>query len=206
MATRRNRGKPPACKCLVTLKWAALRWAGMTDGLADAPAWYCVRSQIKHEHIAAGHLRQLPGLEVFCPRVRFQRATRRGKVWFTEAMFPNYLFAHFALRNLRIIQAAHGVAGVVHFGNHFAPVPDEVISDLREHLDETDLKVFPEAVQPGDEVVIADGTFMGITAVVQRLMPAKDRVRVLLEFLGRPVETELASASLVKTGVNPRLV
>ncbi|MFA6543627.1 MAG: transcription termination/antitermination NusG family protein [Limisphaerales bacterium] len=176
----------------------------MSDGPEAAPAWFCVRSQIKHEHIAAGHLRQLPGVDVFCPRVRFQRATRRGKVWFTEAMFPNYLFARFGLRDLRIIKAAHGVAGVVHFGDYFAPVPDEVITDLRTRLDETDLKVFPDAVLPGDEVVIADGTFMGITAVVQRLLPAKDRVRVLLEFLGRPVETELASASLVKTGVNPR--
>lgn len=176
----------------------------MSDASEAAPAWFCVRSQIKHEHIAAGHLRQLPGVDVFCPRVRFQRATRRGKVWFTEAMFPNYLFARFELRDLRVIKAAHGVAGVVHFGDYFAPVPDDVVTDLRTRLDETDLKVFPDAVQPGDEVVIADGTFMGITAVVQRLLPAKDRVRVLLEFLGRPVETELAQNSLVKTGVNPR--
>lgn len=177
----------------------------MSDGLDTAPAWYCVRSQIKHEHIAAQHLRKLPDVDVFCPRVRFQRATRRGKVWFTEAMFPNYLFARFELRNLRIIKAEPGVASVVHFGNYFATVADEIIADLRERLDDSDLKVFPDAVKPGDEVVIADGTFMGITAVVQRLLPAKDRVRVLLEFLGRPVETELAAASLVKTGVNPRL-
>lgn len=178
----------------------------MTDGQESAPAWFCVRSQIKHEHIAAQHLRKLPGVEVFCPRVRFQRATRRGKVWFTEAMFPNYLFARFELSFIRAIKAEPGVASVVHFGPHFATVPDEIITDLRERLDESDLKVFPDAVQPGDEVVIAEGSFMGITAVVQRLMPAKDRVRVLLEFLGRPVETELASASLVRTGVNPRLI
>jgi len=177
----------------------------MSDGLEAAPAWYCVRSQLKHEHIAAGQLQLLPGVDVFCPRVRFQRATRRGKVWFTEAMFPNYLFARFGLRDLRLIKSTQGVAGVVHFGDYFAPVPDAVIADLRTRLDDSDLKVFPDAVQPGDEVVIADGTFMGITAVVQRLLPAKDRVRVLLEFLGRPVETEMASASLVKTGVNPRL-
>lgn len=177
----------------------------MNDGSELTPAWYCVRSQIKHEHIAAGHLQQLPEVTVFCPRVRFQRATRRGKVWFTEAMFPNYLFARFDLRDLRIIKAAHGVAGVVHFGDYFAPVPDEIITDLRASLDDSDLKVFPDALTPGDEVVIADGTFMGIAAVVQRLMPAKDRVRVLLEFMGRPVETELPHASLLKTGVNPRL-
>ena len=178
----------------------------MNDGSPAAPAWFCVRSQLKHEHIAARHLGRLPDVAVFCPRVRFQRATRRGKVWFTEAMFPNYLFARFDLRQLRQIQAEPGVAGVVRFGSHFATVPDEVIADLRERLDESDLKVFPDAVEPGDEVVIADGTFMGIAAVVQRLLPARDRVRVLLEFLGRPVETELATASLLRTGVNPRLV
>jgi len=103
-----------------------------------------------------------------------------------------------------MIQAAQGVAGVVHFGDYFATVPDESISDLRVALDDSDLKQFPDAVTPGDEVVIADGTFMGITAVVQRLLPAKSRVRVLLEFLGRSVETELPAASLVKTGINPR--
>ena len=177
----------------------------MSDGWEAPPAWYCVRSRIKHEHIAAGQLKQLPDVEVFCPRVRFQRATRRGKVWFTEALFPNYLFARFALRNLRLIQATQGVAGVVHFGDYFATVAEEIITDLRVALDDSDLKEFPNAVAAGDEVVIADGSFMGITAVVQRLLPAKDRVRVLLEFLGRTVETEVPAASLVKTGINPRL-
>ncbi len=56
-------------------------------------AWYCLRSQPKHEHIAAAHLRLLEGVTVFCPRIRFKRATRQGLVWVTEAMFPGYLFA-----------------------------------------------------------------------------------------------------------------
>src|ERR1039458_7771599 len=61
------------------------------------PAWFCIRSQPKHEHIAAAHLKREPGIEVYLPRVRFKRATRRGPVWFTEAFFPNYLFARFDL-------------------------------------------------------------------------------------------------------------
>ncbi|HXO97259.1 MAG TPA: transcription termination/antitermination NusG family protein, partial [Chthoniobacterales bacterium] len=56
-------------------------------------AWYCLRAQPKREHIAAAHLRILQGVTVFCPRIRFQRATQRGLVWVTEAMFPGYLFA-----------------------------------------------------------------------------------------------------------------
>ena len=55
------------------------------------PAWYCVRSQYKHEHIAGAHLRKLDGVTVFCPRIRFKRESRRGVVWVTEGMFPCYL-------------------------------------------------------------------------------------------------------------------
>ena len=40
----------------------------MTD--PDVPQWYCLRSQPKHEHIAAAQLRRSMGIEVFCPRVR----------------------------------------------------------------------------------------------------------------------------------------
>ena len=47
-------------------------------------AWYCVRSQCKHEHIAATHFRMLDGVSVFCPRILFKRATRGGVVWVTE--------------------------------------------------------------------------------------------------------------------------
>ena len=46
-----------------------------------APAWFCLRTQPKHEHIAAAHLKDDPGIEIYLPRIRFKRATRRGPVW-----------------------------------------------------------------------------------------------------------------------------
>src|SRR5262245_8514765 len=61
-------------------------------------AWFCLRSHPKHEHIAAGHLRAMEGVEVFNPRIRFVRSTRLGPAPVTEAMFPNYLFARFNWR------------------------------------------------------------------------------------------------------------
>jgi len=81
------------------------------------PLWYCLRSQPKHEHIAAAHLRQTPGIEVFCPRIRIQRKTRRGLKWFVEAMFPNYLFARFdRTQNQTLVRYSPGISGIVHFG------------------------------------------------------------------------------------------
>ena len=74
----------------------------------SAAAWFCVRSHPKHEHIAAAHLRERK-LEVYLPRIRFQRCTRRGLVWFTEALFPNYFFARLDLSNaLSLFHHAHG--------------------------------------------------------------------------------------------------
>ena len=60
----------------------------MSSAKSHLPEWFCVRCQTKREHIAAGHLRELLGVEVFCPRLRYRKATRRGKIWWMEPMFP----------------------------------------------------------------------------------------------------------------------
>ena len=64
--------------------------------------WFCLKAQTKREHIAADHVRQIPGTAVFLPRVRFQRKTVRGLAWFTEALFPGYVFARFNFQIQRI--------------------------------------------------------------------------------------------------------
>src|SRR5262245_31189126 len=80
--------------------------------------WFCLRTPPKREHIVAAFLLQIPGVEVFCPRVRFQKLTARGPVWFLESMFPSYLFARFNYVALhRRVTGQHGVTGLVQFGD-----------------------------------------------------------------------------------------
>ncbi len=105
------------------------------------PAWYCLRSQPKHEHIAAAHLRLLEGVTVFCPRIRFKRPTRQGLVWVTEAMFPGYLFARFELAEMhRQVRYAHGVSGIVRFADQYPTIEEEALAQLRGHTDTADVK------------------------------------------------------------------
>ncbi len=163
--------------------------------------WFCLRSQPKHEHIAAAHLKAMEGVGVFLPRVRFQRTTRQGLVWVTEALFPSYLFARFDWHaSLRQVQAARGVSGVVHFGARWPVIADGVIADLKQAFGAEELHVISTVLQPGDSVEIAEGAMRGLRAVVSRVMPSRERVAVLLEFLGRQTTIEVPASFIVKEG------
>jgi len=166
-----------------------------------AANWFCLRSQPKHEHIAAAHLKNMEGVEVFLPRVRFQRSTKKGLVWVTEALFPNYLFARFHWATaLRQVQAARGVSGVVHFGDRWTVVEEAIIADLKQAFGAEELHTITTPLQPGDTVEIGEGAMRGLQAVVTRVMPARERVAVLLEFLGRQTTIEVPANFVIKEG------
>lgn len=156
---------------------------------AGGPLWYCVRTLVKRESLAARHIRRSGRVEVFAPRIRFRRATRRGAIWFEEALFPGYLFARFDMqRESGFVQYAAGVRGLVRFGRVPAAVSGPVIEDLRRAMEGRELKIFEETLRPGDRALILEGPFQGLEAVVRAVLPASDRIRVLFEFLGRPTE------------------
>jgi transcriptional antiterminator RfaH len=156
------------------------------------PAWYCLRAKPKREHLAAAHLRTLEGVTVLCPRVRFKRATRQGTVWVTEAMFPTYLFAHFELADMqRKVEYTQDVRGIVKFADQYPTIEEEVLAHLREHVGVQEIKELAYAPSEGDNVTIAAGAFAGLEAVITQVLPAKERVKVLMEFLGRKIEAEV---------------
>jgi transcriptional antiterminator RfaH len=169
-----------------------------TSHFAIGPAWYCLRSQPKHEHIAAAHLRAFQDTTVFCPRVRYKRQTRQGLVWVTEAMFPSYLFAHFELATQhRQVEYAHGVRGIVRFANRYPTIEDGILAELRDYVGANEIKELDYGLSQGDNVRITQGAFAGLEAVVTQILPARERVKILVDFLGRKVEAEVDRASLL---------
>lgn len=168
----------------------ALPAVGMSSALDLG--WFCVRSRTRQEHIATASLRRMEGMEVVNPRIRFRRPTSRGPIWVTESMFPGYVFARFSLKqSLDVVQYAYGVANVVHFGFFWPVVPDETIDGLRSMIGEEEVREVGPALKVGQEVEVAAGTFAGFHGIVTRIMPARDRVAVLLDFLGRQTTVEL---------------
>jgi transcriptional antiterminator RfaH len=151
--------------------------------------WYCLRTQTKRESLAADHLREIEGVEVFCPMLRYRKATRRGKVWWQEALFPGYVLAQFHREDVeRAVSFCHGVRGFVKFGGVVPEVPDNFIDAMRrswqEHAVDEVLIVRPQ-FETGDEVELATGPLQGMKGVIIEVLPGAERVKVLLEFLGQ---------------------
>lgn len=171
---------------------------------AQATAWFCLRTQIKHERLAAAHLRLMEDVEVLFPRMTFKRKWRQSLREFTEPLFPNYLFARFNPRNaLARVRHAHGVQTVVHFGNRLPVIPDSVIKEIRQSLSAEQVCHVETSLAPGDTVAICSSAFSGLQALVTNYLPRKQRVTLLLEFLGRQVNIEISEKAVAKEHIHP---
>ncbi len=170
----------------------------------DPAEWFCLRTQTKREHIAAEHLRELESVEVFCPRLRYRKATRRGKIWWVEPLFPGYLLAKFDLAEMeRAVMFSQGIRGIVRFGSRIPPVPTSFVEALRQEVrsrsdaNEEELFSISPVIQIGDEVEIAHGPLQGMQGTIVTIVPATERVKILLDFLGQPHAIDVDLFSLL---------
>jgi transcriptional antiterminator RfaH len=160
--------------------------------------WFCLKTQPKREHIAAACLRQNCAVEVFSPRIRFQKNTSRGPVWFIESMFPGYLFARFDYMSLhRRVRQGPAIKGFVQFGDRVSLLNNELIAELKSRLDQDGIVQVKQELEPGQNVQIARGPFQGLDALVTRLLAARDRVEILIEWMGRSLQAEAKASDLV---------
>jgi transcriptional antiterminator RfaH len=168
------------------------------DSEPGEPKWYAVHTKPKCEHLVAAALCEFGEVESYCPRLRFQRVTPRGKVWFTESLFPSYIFARFDLATShRAVKHARNVIRVVEFGGVPAALPSESIEEIKRQMLGSDIREVTFGVKIGDAVEVAEGPMRGLKGIVERIESGEDRVRILLEFLGRQNFVEVPISKLL---------
>jgi transcription antitermination factor NusG len=89
---------------------------------------------------------------------------------------------------------------VVHFGHRWPSIPDSVIAELRAIVGDAEIKILTPELNAGDSVEVATGVFQGFQALVARVTPRRQRVSVLLDFLGRQTAVELSTNQVVQPG------
>ena len=161
--------------------------------------WYCARTKPKQEHIAAANVRKTLGLEVFLPRIQFERNTQRGIVRVVEPLFPCYVFVQTVMGSrLDEIRYSSGISSLVHFGQTVPVVSDSAIAELKKYFDSQDPVLLQDQISSGSEVQVGAGAFAHLTGVVLRSLPARKRVQILLDILGRPTLVEVDQKSVLR--------
>ncbi len=119
-------------------------------------------------------------------------------------MFPGYLFCRYSIReSLRHVLSTAFVSSAMTFMHDAAAVPDSLIAELKAEFDEKETLTVETGIQTGETVDIIEGPMRGQTATVTKILPGRDRVRILLEFIGGLREVEVPLISLL-TGRDPR--
>ena len=152
--------------------------------------WYVIRAKPQCEYLAADALGR-DGFELFFPRVQTPRP-RAGRA--DMPLFPGYLFLRYdqERQDWPSVRRLPGILGWVRFNGVVPPVPDEVIAELAHRV---------EAIngggglwarfQPGDKVRVVSGNMESLAEVLEEPRSPQDRVRVLLDFMGRLVPAEV---------------
>ena len=155
--------------------------------------WFVAHTQARAEGRAKQHLEQ-QGFAVYLPRYLKQRRHARRIERVPAPLFPRYLFVGFdpAAARWRAVQSTVGISHLIRQGDRPIPIPDAVLQSLRAAEDAAGF--FPVDQRPkfsvGESIRIVAGAF---TDTIGRFhsMTADERVVVLLDFLGREIETRL---------------
>jgi transcriptional antiterminator RfaH len=160
---------------------------------AAGAAWYVAHTHVHAEAKAAFHLAR-QGFATYLPRYLRKRRHARRVDMVAASLFPRYLFVSFdpGVHPWRSIHSTIGVSHLVCNGDMPAIVPSNIIADLRASEDEcgyVGLQKGPRFA-PGDRVRVVDGAFDECLGLYEG-MADNDRVRILLDLLGRKVRVSL---------------
>ena len=154
--------------------------------------WYALYTKPRKERQVETTLRG-QGIETFLPTV--QRKVRRRDRPDHVVYFPCYLFARIDLGAVprSSIDWMPGIRRIVGSGGQPAVVGDEIVATIRSRLDTIE-QVGYGGLKQGDRVRIVSGPLRDLEAVFDRPMSPENRVRVLLDVVGRmtPVDIDYA--------------
>ncbi len=170
--------------------------------MSDTKRWFVVRTHPNGEFKALAHiLRQ--GFDGYLPRYIKRRRHARKTEDVQKPLFRGYVFVGRAPARARwrALNSTVGVSELICHSGQPAPVPDDVIDDIRRHEDESGYVILGEhaGLQKGDRVRITDGSLSDQIGIFDAPSD-QQRVFLLLDLLGRQVRVKLPMTALAPAG------
>jgi transcriptional antiterminator RfaH len=131
--------------------------------------------------------------DFYLPKITIKKINANPKV---EVLFPGYIFVNTSPENYSALKYTRGIKNIIKFGDNISSLSSEEIAAIQ--MAEETSKIDPVAsqIQIGQDVIIAKGTFTGSIVKVCSL-PSKERVGVLLSFLGSMRRVNMSEKDLI---------
>lgn len=161
-------------------------------------SWYVMHSKPNKEELLYEQL-CIRNIDAYYPRLKVQPVNPRART--RKPYFPGYLFIQADLDILgpSTLRWMPGAMGLVNFGNDPASVPDELLQEIREKVEQANAGVDNpvEDFNSGEIVTIQSGPFAGYHAIFDTRLSGQERVRVLLQLLSdRQIGMELSAGQI----------
>ena len=131
--------------------------------------------------------------DFYLPKITIKKINVAPKV---EVLFPGYIFVNTSLENYSALKYTIGIKKIIKFGDNISYISSEEIEAMQ--MAEETSKIDPVApqIQIGQDVIIAKGSLAGSIVKVCSL-PIKERVGVLLSFLGSVRRVTISEQDLI---------
>jgi transcriptional antiterminator RfaH len=146
--------------------------------------WFALRAKPRRETFAVTNVSTL-GVETLLPRVKVERLVGGAARMTAKPLFSGYFFARFCPEHaFESVKHSRGVLQVVSSGRIPIPVPDNVVREIQDRVQEDGfIKIRPQNFAPGTRVAIQSGPFEGMMGRVERELDDRKRVAIFLETL-----------------------
>ena len=100
-----------------------------------------------------------------------------------ELLFPGYVFINTSFENYSALKYTAGIKNIIKFGDQISCISQEDIKNMQRAEETSKINPLAQEIEIGQEALISEGSFKGAIVRVCSL-PSKERVNVLLNFLG----------------------
>lgn len=169
---------------------------GVVSSVSNDGAWYLVQCKPRDSFRAESHLIN-QGYVCFHPTHVIKKKVAGSIQSSIQPLFPYYLFIWLHTQsNWSTIRSTRGVSRIVTFNSIPAQVPIRIIDGLKFYCERRN-KLEPEPLfKKGDRVLITQGCFKDLEAIVTA-SKGEERVVLLLNLFHREQQIELGSELLV---------
>jgi transcriptional antiterminator RfaH len=116
----------------------------------------------------------------YLPKIRTKNNNSNPKV---QVLFPGYIFVNTGFENYSSLKYTMGIRNIIKFGDKIPYISDEEIEAIQMLEETSQINPMTQQIQIGQDVIIAKGSLAGSVVKVCSL-PSKERVGILLSFLG----------------------